>query len=148
MENIIIKQLDADLTCDEYILRDKQVVFKVSSSRQRVKCPYCGTCSDKIHSVYQREIQDVPLQNKQTILLLNVRKMFCNNGECTRTTFSERFDFVAPNGKKTNRLTEKILITSSKLSSVAAANLLKTDSIKTSKSSICELLKKNAHSCG
>ena len=34
---------------------------------------------DKVHSVYQREIQDIPMPDKQTILLLNTRKMFCLN---------------------------------------------------------------------
>lgn len=74
--------------------------------------------------------------------------MFCDNQECTHKTFSERFDFVAPCGKKTKRLIEKILVTSTKLSSVNAASLLKNDSIQVCKSSICDLLKKNAHDCG
>lgn len=74
--------------------------------------------------------------------------MYCDNPECTRKTFAERFDFVAPNGKKTKRLVEKILITSAKLSSVNASALLKSDSVKASRSSICDLLKKNACSCG
>lgn len=82
------------------------------------------------------------MHNKQTIILLNARKMFCDNPECSHKTFSERFDFVNPKGKKTKRLIEKILITSSKLSSVNASTLLKTDSIKACKRSIWDLLKK------
>ena len=27
-----------------------------------VKCPYCGTLSSKVHSSYEREIQDLPMQ--------------------------------------------------------------------------------------
>ena len=82
------------------------------------------------------------MQDKQTILLLNTRKMFCMNENCTHKTFSERFDFVASNGKKTKRLIDKILITSTKLSSVTASVLLEHSSIKGCKSSICDLLKK------
>lgn len=41
-----------------------------------------------------------------------VRKFFCKNQDCSHKTFSERFDFVAPNQKKTNRLLQKILFTS------------------------------------
>lgn len=59
-----------------------------------------------------------------------------------------RFGFVAPNGKKTNRLLDKIMNTSTKLSSVTASALLKNSSIKVCKSSICDLLKKNANYCG
>lgn len=68
--------------------------------------------------------------------------MFCLNENCTHSTFSERFDFVALNGKKTNRLLDKIMNTSTKLSSVTASALLKNSSIKVCKSSICDLLKK------
>ena len=56
-------------------------------------------------------------------------------------------DIVAKE-RKTGRPVNKILKTSSKLSSVSASALLKEDSIKVCKSSICDLLKKNAGSCG
>ena len=111
-------------------------------------CPYCGSISPRTHSVYQREIQDIPMQNKQTILLLNTRKMFGTNNECSKKTFSERFDFISPNGKKTKRLIDKILVASTKLSSVNTSALLKVSAVQVSKSSICDLLKKNAGDCG
>ena len=68
--------------------------------------------------------------------------MYCDHPDCTHTTFAERFDFVASNGKKTKRLVDKILMTSANLSSVNASFLLKADSVKASKSKICDLLKK------
>lgn len=142
MEQEIIKLLDPDLECVRCKLKTRQIVFEVQSTREQVPCPYCGIFSSKVHSVYQREIQDIPMQDNQTILLLNIRKMFCTNSTCDHKTFSERFDFIAPNGRKTKRLVDKILITSSKLSSVAASALLKADSVKICKSSICDLLKK------
>lgn len=74
--------------------------------------------------------------------------MFCVNPACDHKTFSERFDFIVPNGRKTKRLVDKILLTSVKLSSVSASTLLKANSVKICKSSICDLLKKNAGNCG
>lgn len=148
MEQAIIKLLDPQLECDDCHIKNNQIVFNISSTIKSLNCPYCGKESSRVHSTYQREIQDIPLQDKQTILLLNARKMFCSNPECTYKTFSERFDFISPNGKKTKRLIDKILITSTKLSSVSASTLLKSGSIKACKSSICELLKKNACHCG
>ena len=148
MENTIIKLLDPDLECSKSKIKNDLIVLHVYSTKQKLMCPYCGCFSSRVHSIYQREIQDIPLHEKQTMLLLDTRKMYCDNPECTHKTFAERFDFVAPNGKKTKRLVEKILITSAKLSSVNASALLKSDSVKASKSSICDLLKKNACSCG
>lgn len=129
-------------------IKNQTDYFRSTICKGQVPCPYCGTVSSKVHSVYQREIQDIPLQDRQTILLLNTRKMFCMNPACGHKTFSERFDFIAPKERKTRRLVNKILKTSSKLSSVSASALLKEDSIKVCKSSICDLLKKNADSCG
>ena len=148
MEQELIKLLSNDLKCTDCRFKDNQVILDIQSTKRQVICPYCNKVSSKIHSVYQREIQDIPMQDKQTILLLNTRKIFCNNPECKNKTFSERFDFVAPNGKKTKRLVNKILMTSTKLSSVSASSLLKAGSIKAGKSSICDLLKKNAYHCG
>lgn len=84
-----------------------------------VKCPYCGTISSKVHSFYEREIQDLPMQNRKVIFLV-----------------------------KTRRLVQNILFTSAQLSSVNAEKILKSNSIEVGKSSICSLLKKNAINCG
>lgn len=144
----MVKQLDTDLDCVDYKVKKNQIIFEVTSSRTSVICPFCGEISTKIHSVYQREIQDIPIHNKQTILLLNINKMFCLNPECRHKTFTQRFNFIEPYGKKTKRLTEQILMTSVKLSSVTASALLKSHAVNISKSSICDLLKKNAIDCG
>ncbi|WP_349948567.1 transposase family protein [Lacrimispora sp. BS-2] len=148
METKIIKLLDSSLECIDCKIKDDKIILHIYSTKQKLICPYCGNASSKIHSVYQRELQDIPLHEKQTILLLDTRKVYCDNPECSHKTFSERFDFVVPNGKKTKRLVEKILVTSVKLSSVSASSLLKADYVKTSKSSICDLIKKNAFPCG
>lgn len=143
MEQQLIKLLDNSLECTSCKIKNNQIILAIQSVKEKLNCPYCGCPSTRVHSVYEREIQD-----KQTILLLTTRKMFCDNLDCTFKTFSERFDFVNPKGKKTNRLIEKILVTSTKLSSVSASSLLKTGSVKACKSSICDLLKKNAGTCG
>ena len=111
-------------------------------------CPYCGEKSNKVHSTYEREIQDLPMQNKKVILLVKTRKMFCHNSLCSKKTFSENHHFVDRKGKKTRRLENNIIYTSTQLSSVNASKVLKTSNINVCKSSICELLKKNAIHCG
>jgi len=148
MEQQLIKLLDNSLECTNCKIKNNQIILAIQSVKEKLSCPYCGCPSARVHSVYEREIQDIPFLDKQTILLLTTRKMFCDNPDCTFKTFSERFDFVNPKGKKTNRLMEKILVTSTKLSSVSASSLLKTGSVKVCKSSICDLLKKNAGTCG
>lgn len=137
-----MKLLDENLECIDYKLKKDKIMLLVKSAKKSICYPYCGCISNKVHSEYQREIQDISMQDKQTILLLNTRKMFCLNEECSHKTFSERFDVISSNGKKTKRLIDKILIASTKLSSVNASLFLKNSSIKVCKSSICDLFKK------
>lgn len=146
--NKFIKDLDNNYDLDEYKLKGNVAIFKISSRMQEVECHYCGVISMSIHSTYEREIQDLPVMGKNTVLLVKTRKMFCYNSDCSKKTFSERHSFVAPNGKKTKRLEKNIIYTATNVSSVNASRVLKASNISASKSSICELLKKNTIHCG
>lgn len=146
--NQFIQELGEDYKLDNYRIKKDVVVFEISSIRQELVCPYCGEKSRKVHSTYEREIQDLPMQNKKVVLLVKTRKMFCTNCLCNRKTFSERHSFVDSKSKKTLRLEKNIIHTSTQLSSINASKILKSNNIDACKSSICTLLKKNAVNCG
>ncbi len=139
-----IKILDPSLDYIEHITKDKKCIITVESNRKEVICPYCGMASAKPHSVYKKEFQDLPIQDNQIIILIRNRKMFCLNPRCSHKTFSERFDFIRYKYRKTERLIEKILNMSTRLSSVSASTMLKRDTATVSKSTICRMIKKNA----
>ena len=143
-----VRELGNHFCLDDYIIKDSEIIFKISSTESEMKCPYCGELSRKVHSNYQREIQDLPLQNKKSILLVNTRKFICSNPACSKKTFSERLPFADTKGKKTYRLEKSIIYTSTQLSSINASNILRAGGIDVCKSSICTLLKKNAVDCG
>ena len=83
-------------------------VFYISSKLKNIACPYCETISSKVHSSYEREVQDLPMQNRKVVLLIKNRKMFCMNDQCKKKTFSEQHSFVDFNWKKTTRLIQNI----------------------------------------
>ena len=143
-----VRELGEDFCLDDYIIKDSEGIFKISSAKLEMRCPYCGELSRKVHSIYQREVQDLPLQNKKTILLVKTRKYICSNSACSKKTFSERLPFVDTKGKKTYRLENSIIYTSTQLSSINASKILRAGGIDVCKSSICSLLKKNAVNCG
>ena len=132
-----IKLLNPAYELIQYRIKENKVIFHIVSTRKELECPFCGSKTSKVHSVYRREIQD-----------LDTRKMRCMNPECSHKTFSEKHPFVAAKSKKTDRLIQSILYTSSQLSSLNASKLLKSENISICKSSICDLLKKNAIHCG
>ena len=83
----------------KYRIKDKAVIFNIQSSKKELACPFCGSKSIWVHSTYQREIQDLPIQDKQVILLVDTRKMFCKNPDCLHKTFAETHPFAAPRAK-------------------------------------------------
>lgn len=101
-----VKSLDPALNYLTHEMHEHNIIIIVESNRNEIVCPYCGKTSLRIHSVYQRRFQDLPLQDKQVTILLNNKKYFCDNQDCSHRTFAERFDFVAPKSRKTNRLIE------------------------------------------
>ena len=140
----LLTLLDEDLIYDGHEIIDGNFVITAHSGNPVCKCRYCGKESSSVHSVYQRSVQDLPIQGHTTTLVLTARKMFCKNPSCERTTFSETFPFMGKNAKKTDRLKEQIINVALETSSVAAADTLKRSAIQTSKSTVCLLLKKIA----
>ena len=140
----LLTLLDKDLIYDGHEIVDGNFVIIAHSGNPVCKCRYCGEGSSSVHSVYQRSVQDLPIQGCTTTLVLTARKMFCKNPACGHTTFSETFPFMGKSAKKTDRLKEQIINVALETSSVAAADALKRSAIQTSKSTICLLLKKIA----
>ena len=64
-------------------------VYAVSFSEEGT-CPYCGHKSKKVHSRYVRVIHDLSILGHRVIIYLGVRKFFCHNHECGKTTFAEQ----------------------------------------------------------
>ena len=140
----LLTLLDENLIYDGHEIVDGNFVITAHSGNPVCKCRYCGKESSSVHSVYQRSVQDLPIQSCTTTLVLTARKMFCKNPACGHTTFSETFPFMGKSAKKTDRLKKQIINVALETSSVAAADTLKRSAIQTSKSTVCLLLKKIA----
>ena len=138
----LIKMLDSNLKLNSYEIIEGTIYLHVESTRQALQCPLCGVISARVHSHYERSFQDLPIQGKKVVVIIDNRKMFCDNPECERTTFAESFAFMAHKSKKTNRLQDEIFNVSNNMSSVAAQRLLRNGVANVSKSTICLLLKK------
>ena len=141
----LIELLDKDLEYRGHEIIDGCIYIKIASRRTKMRCPFCGMLSDKVHSTYERRVQDLPMQGMKVILILTNRKVLCKNPECGHTTFAERFEFVSVKSKKTKRLETEIIRLSLNMSSVAAAELLSQNTVAIGKSTVCRLLKRGAY---
>ena len=138
----LIKLLDENLEYVTHEIIDDVIVLHIISLRDKAECPYCGCISSRVHSKYPRSFSDLPIQDKKVQVSIDNRKMFCDNPNCSKKTFAETFSFLAPKGKKTKRLLDKIVDVSLRISSVAAAEQLSDGVVDIGKSTICNLLKK------
>lgn len=138
----LIKLLNDNLTLKSSEIIEDTIFLHVESLLPEVKCPYCGTKSSRVHSHYQRKFQDLPIQGMKTVIVLNNRKLFCDNQGCLHRTFAEPLDFIKPKSKKTNRLIDEIISLSKSMSSISAQKYLRKNVVRVGKSTICELLKK------
>lgn len=144
----VISSLEGNYKIKRILNKEGVVVFHIESGVDELVCPYCGKKTSRIHSYHTREIQDLPIANQKTILIVTTRKMQCLNPECSHKYFSEQHPFAARNARKTKRLVDRILKMSSEVSSVCSSKLLKGENISVGKSTICSMLKKNAGNCG
>lgn len=141
----LIKLLDKNLDYVSHEIVEDTMYIKVASNRKIFTCPHCNTECKRIHSHYIKTFQDLPIQDKKVIIILDNRKFFCENNECSNKTFSETFDCIDFKSKKSKRLIEYIINTSMKLSTIDASKVLEKNGVRVSKSTVHNLLKKIEH---
>jgi len=142
--NELVKTADPNFEYIRHEVDSAVLRIYVKSTRQEAQCPYCGTISDRVHSLYFRKFRDLPIQGKKVEMVIDNRKFFCSNPDCKHKTFAESFDCLPKMGRRSKRLTEAITNTALNLSSVSASKTLKRGTADIGKSTICRLLKKRA----
>jgi transposase len=86
------------------------LTLTVSSIQTVTACPLCQTPTQRIHSHYERRLQDLPCVQFGVTLLLQVRKFFCVNDACKRRLFTERLPQVTvPWARRTCRLADRLI---------------------------------------
>ncbi|MFD1146053.1 ISL3 family transposase [Saccharothrix hoggarensis] len=56
------------------------------------RCPSCGVRSGRVHSRYDRKLDDVPATGRPVVLRLRVRRFFCDDQGCVVGTFAEQVE--------------------------------------------------------
>lgn len=71
-------------------VRGATVQVVVSSRVVPVACIVCGMASSRVHSGYQRRLGDTAIGGRPVLIVLRVRRLFCDNDDCPRRTFVEQ----------------------------------------------------------
>ncbi|MEV4517869.1 ISL3 family transposase [Dactylosporangium sp. NPDC049525] len=62
------------------------------SAQTSARCPGCGRLTRRVHSRYQRRVEDIVVGGQQVELLLRMRIFICPHADCTVTRFAEQVD--------------------------------------------------------
>jgi|FEC22Drversion2_1045045.scaffolds.fasta_scaffold01006_11 transposase len=89
------------------------------------RCPTCRTRSTTVHSRYRRQTADLPASGMAIRLQLAVRRFYCRDLVCPRSTFAERFPkLLARHAQRTRHLARAHAKTGLGLGGLPAARLL------------------------
>jgi transposase len=83
---------NVQLNYNSFYLESGTINCEVSYFQIESQCPICKTKSNRIHSKYDRGLVDLPIAGKLSKISLKARKFFCDQVECLRKVFTERFD--------------------------------------------------------
>ncbi|MGW1624933.1 ISL3 family transposase [Streptomyces sp. NPDC002172] len=99
----------------------------VVSARTRdvaVPCPVCGTPTVKVHGYHRRTVRSVPVDGRQVVVHLRVRRLACPALGCWRQTFREQIPgLLECHQRRTVRLVGQISQVAWELCGRAAARL-------------------------
>jgi transposase len=112
----------AGLAIDGVLARDRSV--RVDASTGEAACPACGFGSTRVHSAYLRRLSDTAVAGRELVIQLRVRRFFCGNAECGRTTFVEQVPGLTVRyGRRTPVLTTALQAVALALGGRAGARL-------------------------
>ena len=82
----------------------------VSSARPMGHCPRCGMPAARVHSRYERTLQDLPWQGTRVKIRWRSRKFFCDTPGCEQRIFTERLPTITWRyGRRTVRCRDAVL---------------------------------------
>jgi transposase len=118
------------------------VTIRVESTATTSTCPRCGINADRVHSRYTRTVTDLPLHGRRTTLVVAARRFFCDEPNCRRTLFCERFpQLTAAHAHTTGPLTESHRAIGFALGGEAGARLAEKLAIPTSPDTLLRRVK-------
>jgi transposase len=80
----------ASLRLDRLFLRGNGVRIEASTIGLHAECSGCGSESGRVHSRYQRRLTDTGVGGREVLLVLTVRRFFCDRSGCAKRTFAEQ----------------------------------------------------------
>lgn len=101
----LLPEIDGGIVLKDIFQEQNNIVVQLMTVKVSCVCPICNNSCHRIHSKYDRWIADLPWSCFAVKIKLTARKFFCDNENCNRKLFTERFkEGLVPYARRTNRL--------------------------------------------
>jgi transposase len=102
----------------------ERIVVRARTPRGAAVCPVCGASSGRVHGFHLRTVGDVPVDGRQVVVRVRVRRLVCPTRGC-RQTFREQMPGVLERyQRRTARLSRQVKAVVKELAGRAGARLL------------------------
>lgn len=124
-------------------LGEESLLIETSSSQSNSICPDCGCPSNRRHSKYVRTLGDLPASGYVVKVLILSGKYFCDNAECSRKIFTERFrQEIKPYNRRFNRCRDLLSNLALELGGNKGAAISRLARLPVSSSTILRIIKR------
>ena len=89
MTKRLLPLIPAGLTVVQVLPTPDTITIVASSDASTAACPSCGHLSRRVHSSYQRRLQDLPWQGRAVVIQVRARRFRCSDLACARRTSAE-----------------------------------------------------------
>lgn len=140
----ILQKLDENLQLIHSYQEDNHLTFILKLQSKSAACPICGHLSFRPHSSYTRVVHDLPLQDSDVTLIIQLHKWFCDQESCQSKVFTERIPWLKPYHRKTDRLEEVLRTLAFSMSCLQAEKVCKQLHIPTSHDTLLSIIRKTS----
>ncbi|MGA5499316.1 ISL3 family transposase [Streptomyces cinereoruber] len=108
-----------------------------------VPCPLCGVLTGRVHGYHGRTVRDVPVDGRQVVVRVRIRRLACPVLGCGRQTFREQVPgLLERHQRRTTRLTSQLSELVKELCGRASARLTRSLAVTISYASALRLLRR------
>lgn len=121
----------------------ESLIIEASSCQLASICPSCGCASERRHSKYIRIFCDLPTSGYDVKVSILSRKYFCDNTDCSRKIFTERFtQEICPHHRRFNRCRKLLSNLALELGGNKGAVISRIARLPVSSSTLLRIIKK------
>ncbi len=132
----------AGLPVERVFTTGKSVRIQVRTSSLGSDCPACGVRSVRVHSRYERRLADTAVGGQETLIVLQVRRFFCRNDACVKTTFAEQIHGLTSRyGRRSSGLSQTLRAIALALGGRAGSRLSDRLACPASRSTLLRLIR-------